>query len=97
MSIGPFRVGDQPAEPLELAVARPGDTDPLSGFTSASIELIRPDRTTASWAGTITSGLVRSTFPAAFSQPGQHKIRVVLTGPGGVTERTGWAYFWVRS
>jgi hypothetical protein len=94
--IGPFRVGDRPADPLDLTVERPGDAAPLSGFTTATVELVRPDGTTATWAGTITGAVVRSTFPAAFSVLGQHKVRLSLTGSGGTIERTGWAYFWVR-
>jgi hypothetical protein len=95
--IGPFRVGDQPADPLDLTVTRPDDASPMSGFTAASVELVRPDGTTTSWSGTITGSVVRSTFPAAFSVVGQHKVRLALTGAGGVIERTGWAYFWVRA
>jgi hypothetical protein len=95
--IGPFRVGDQPADPLDLTVERPDDSAPLSGITTATVSLLKPSGATASWTGTITGNVVRSTLPAGtLNEAGQYKVRLLLTGTGGVTERTSWAYFRVR-
>ena len=95
-SLGPFRLGDLPADPLEIRVIRPGDTAPLSGITAADIEMMTPDAQLQTWGATIDGTTVRAMFPVAFSQLGQYRVRARLTGAGGVVERTAWAPFWVR-
>lgn len=95
--IGPFRVGDKPADALDLVVERPGDDDPLSGFSLAEVQMMRPDRTITTWPGALTApNIVRSSFPSAFTQAGLHRIRARLTGANGAQEDLRWVRFWVR-
>lgn len=95
MTLGPWRVGDTPADPIELTVTRPGDPSPLSGFTTAMFRLSRPDGTVIEWAGTISGNTVSATLPGPFAQYGKHSLWLHLTGPG-VTERTRAVHFYVR-
>jgi len=97
MLIGPFHVGDKPADALDLQVSRPGDDTPLSGFTACQFELMPPDRVLVSWAGALVQpDIARTTWQTAFTQAGLHRVRAKLTGPGSIQEYTGWVRFWVR-
>lgn len=96
MTLGPFRVGDRPADPLEITVSRPGDPDPMSGFNAAQIEMVDGAGVASEWPATIAGTKVSAVFPAAFAVTGQHRVRAHLTGPGGASEWTEWGRFWVR-
>lgn len=94
--IGPFRVGDHPGDPLEITITRSADSAPMSGFDTARIEMLSPAGALTDWAATITGDVVSAAFPTAFALIGRYKVRAHLTGPGGASEFTEWARFWVR-
>jgi hypothetical protein len=96
--LGPFRVGDKPAEALDLVVGRPEDDTPLSGFTTGTVRMRKPDRSEITWAGTLEQPkTVRSSWPNdPFTLPGQYRVRAELAGNAGILERSSWVRFWVR-
>jgi hypothetical protein len=98
-TLGPFRVGDQPADGLDLVIERYGDANPLSGFTSATVRMRRPDGTTQTWTGTLVQpNIVRSAWPTnPFTQVGLYRVRAELAGSGGILERASWVRFWART
>jgi hypothetical protein len=98
MTLGPYRVGDQPADVLDLVISRADDTAPLSGFNAAEVQIRRPDGTTVSQAGSlIQPDTVRAPWPASpFTQVGLYRVRAKLTGAGSVVEFASWVRFWVR-
>ena len=96
--LGPFRVGDRPADVLDLVISRPDDVEPLSGFTSASVRMRLPDESAQVWTGFLVQpNVVRSTWPTdPFPLAGQYRVRAELSGDAGVSEKASWARFWVR-
>jgi len=97
VSLGPFRVGEQPSDTLDLVISRKDDDAPLSGFVAAEVQMRRPDGTTTTWTGSlIQPNIVRASWPAnPFAQPGLTKVRAKLTG-GSAVEYASWVRFWVR-
>jgi hypothetical protein len=97
MALGPFRVGEQPADVLDLVISRTADDAPLSGFVAAELQMRRPDGTITTWAGSLVQpNIVRASWPSTpFTQQGLHRIRAKLTG-GSAVEYASWTRFWVR-
>jgi hypothetical protein len=98
MALGPFRVGDQPADVLDLVISRTEDDTPLSGFAAAEIQMRKPDGTVTTWtASLVQPNIVRAAWPVApFTVAGLYRIRAKLAGGGLVTEYASWVRFWVR-
>jgi hypothetical protein len=97
--LGPFRIGEQPSDALELLITRPGDDQPLSGFTSAKIQMRIPDGTIQEWnASLVVPNIIQAAWPSnPFTQSGLHRIRAKLIGSGSVNELASWVRFWVRT
>lgn len=97
MPLGPFRVGEQPADVLDLVISRTNDDAPLSGFVAAEVQMRKPDGTTASWTGSLVQpDIVRAAWPSTpFTVAGLHRVRAKLTG-GSAVEYASWVRFWVR-
>jgi hypothetical protein len=99
LALGPFYVGTQPADALDITVTRAGDDAPLSGFTGGVVEIRRPDGTFLPdiTASLILPDTVRAAWPTnPFTQTGVWRVRARLTGSGGVKEWTAWIWFLVR-
>lgn len=97
MTLGPFRVGEQPADVLDLVIYRDGDDAPLSGFTTGQIQMRAPNGIISSWGGALVQpNIVRAAWPTnPFTIAGLHRVRAKLTG-GQSVEFASWVRFWVR-
>jgi len=93
VSLGPFYVGQVPADTLVLTVTTDGTTvKPLTAYTGATIVMTDPDGLQVTTAGAVTldkpNGKVMYTWPGTshFAKVGQYKVQPFLTGAGGVND-----------
>lgn len=91
MTLGPWYVGDTPAQDIVVSVLRDGAPADLSGYTTGDVLLIAPDRTTfITWSGSVTVAGSSVTIPkptnSPFQRPGMYPLFVRLRTPGGITE-----------
>lgn len=92
MSLGPFFVGQKPANNLKITIrdAQTDEVRDISPFTGATLKMLKPngasvDTTTNGGQATITDaakGVVQYKWPTVslFDQIGDYQLQVVLTG-----------------
>lgn len=98
MDIGPFFVGQVPADPLVITIrdSATNNAKGLSSYTAASLILVNPEGTSVATSGGSTSlsdvsgGVISYNWPTTslFGSPGDYKFQVKLTGDSGITDYT---------
>lgn len=79
MSLGPYRVGDYPATPIQIDVVTEEDLD---GYTEATVTVWNPRNIAATSVNAVLDdGVIEFRFPeGSFEEVGVHWVSIVLRG-----------------